>query len=159
MSQSDYATRPSRIPWPPILLVGAIAAAVGLGRLFPLPWPGLADLPARAIGLTFFAVGLGLMLWAFWTFQRHRSNIMPHRAADTLITDGPFWRFRNPIYLADTLLLLGAAELTHNIWFVITAGLFIPLITWLAILPEERHLEAKFGQAYRDYKARSRRWI
>jgi protein-S-isoprenylcysteine O-methyltransferase Ste14 len=57
------------------------------------------------------------------------------------------------------LLLLGAAELTKNVWFVILAPLFAALVTWLAILPEERHLEAKFGDAYRAYKASTRRWI
>ena len=48
---------------------------------------------------------------------------------------------------------------THNIWFAILAIPYIPLVTWLAILPEERHLEARFGDAWRDYKARTRRWI
>jgi protein-S-isoprenylcysteine O-methyltransferase Ste14 len=42
---------------------------------------------------------------------------------------------------------------------VILAPVFAVLMTWLAILPEERHLEAKFGDAYRAYKARTRRWI
>jgi protein-S-isoprenylcysteine O-methyltransferase Ste14 len=56
-------------------------------------------------------------------------------------------------------MLLGVAELTHNVWFVILATLYIPLVTWLAVLPEERHLEAQFGEDYRAYKARTRRWI
>jgi protein-S-isoprenylcysteine O-methyltransferase Ste14 len=42
---------------------------------------------------------------------------------------------------------------------VILALPFAVLVTWLAILPEERHLEERFGDAYRDYKARTRRWI
>jgi protein-S-isoprenylcysteine O-methyltransferase Ste14 len=55
--------------------------------------------------------------------------------------------------------LFGVAELTKNIWFVLAAGLFGLLVTALQILPEERHLEARFGEAYRDYKRRARRWI
>ena len=79
--------------------------------------------------------------------------------ATTLVTSGPFRRFRNPIYLADCLILLGLAELTKNVWFVIGAVVFAVLVTWLAILPEERHLERRFGEAYLDYKAKSRRWL
>ena len=45
------ADRPSRIPWPPILLLGAIVAALTLGGLAPLGWPGLDDTPARMVGL------------------------------------------------------------------------------------------------------------
>ena len=55
--------------------------------------------------------------------------------------------------------MLGAAELTKNVWFIITALAFAALVTWLQIIPEERHLDARFGQDYRDYKARARRWI
>jgi protein-S-isoprenylcysteine O-methyltransferase Ste14 len=85
--------------------------------------------------------------------------VRPDAAASVLVTSGPFQRFRNPIYIADVMLLLGIAEITKNVWFAVLAALFVPLVTWLAILPEERHLEARFGKAYLDYKARSRRWL
>jgi len=153
------ADRPSRIPWPPILLASAIAGAFLLGRLAPVGWPGLDDTPARVAGLAIGALGIFLMLWAAWTMHRARTTILPHRRSDALVTSGPFWRFRNPIYLGDVMVLLGLAELTKNIWFVPAAILFAVLVTYLAILPEERHLEARFGDAYRDYKARSRRWL
>ena len=48
--------RPTTFPWPPVLLAGSVIAAVLLGRLAPLPWPGLDDMPARVIGIGF---GLG----------------------------------------------------------------------------------------------------
>ena len=153
------ADRPSRIPWPPILLASAIAGAFLLGRLAPVGWPGLDDTPARVVGLAIGALGIFLMLWAAWTMHRARTTILPHRRSDALVTSGPFWRFRNPIYLGDVMVLLGLAELTKNIWFVPAAILFAVLVTYLAILPEERHLGARFGDAYRDYKARSRRWL
>jgi protein-S-isoprenylcysteine O-methyltransferase Ste14 len=56
-------------------------------------------------------------------------------------------------------LLFGVAELTRNVWFVILAFAFAGLVTLLQIIPEERHLEARFGQDWRDYAARTRRWI
>lgn len=151
--------RPTSIPWPPILLVAAFVAALIMKRAVPLTWPGLDDLPARVIGTGFGLGGLALMIWGFMTLQRHRTTVMPHQGVDHLVTDGPYRFRRNPIYLGEVLLMLGMAELTKNIWFVIVALVFALLLTVLQIIPEERHLEAKFGDTYRDYKERTRRWI
>lgn len=158
-SHTDDADRPSRIPWPPLLLVCAFAAAVTLGRFHPLEWPGLNDWPARIVGLGFGVAGIALMLAAIVTLRRHGTTVLPDVAATTLVTSGPYRRFRNPIYLADSFILLGLAELTKNVWFAAAAFVFALLVTWLAILPEERHLERRFGEAYRAYKEKSRRWL
>jgi len=155
----DAHARPSALPWPPVLLVTVIAAAWLLGSWWPLPWPGHDDLAARAVGVTIGGLGVLLMGWAAWTMRAAKTTILPHKGAERLVTTGPFRRFRNPIYIADTMILLGLAELTKNIWFGGAAIGFVALVTWLAILPEERHLTARFGQAYLDYKARSRRWL
>ena len=151
--------RPSAIPWPPILLAGALAGAWLLGAVLPLPWPGLDDAPAHIVGLGIGVAGIALLAWAALTLRRHGTTILPDKAADKLVTDGPYAFRRNPIYLADVLILFGVAELTKNIWFVVLAAVFAVLVTWLAILPEERHLEARFGDEFRNYKARTRRWI
>ncbi len=151
--------RPSPFPWPPVLLTVTFVAAWSLARVWPLPWPGLDDRPARVIGWGLLIGGIALAVWAIATMMRAGAQVRPDRAATALVTHGPFRRFRNPIYLADTMLLLGLAEVTQNIWIAIFTPLFVIAITWLAILPEERHLEAKFGDAYRAYKAGSRRWL
>lgn len=153
------AAPPSRVPWPPILLLAVVAGAVIMDRSIPLPWPGLDDLAARIVGLAIGTGGILLAVWATWTMHRAGTTVMPHQTADVLVTTGPFARLRNPIYVADIMLLLGGAEVTKNIWFVIGAAIFGVLVTFLAILPEERHLEARFGDAYRNYKSRSRRWL
>ena len=151
--------RPTSIPWPPLLLVTVGAAGWALGRYAPLPWPGADDLPARVIGIGFGVVGVGLLAWALLAFRRHKTTILPNRGASSLITDGPYRRLRNPIYLSEVLLFFGLAEATKNVWFAGAAFVFAFLVTELAILPEERHLEEKFGDSYRDYKMRTRRWI
>ena len=156
---SEPADRPSTVPWPPIILAGVVVAAVALGYLAPLSWPGTNDFAARTGGLAIGAVGIALLVWAIMTLRRHGTTVLPDVGATALVTDGPYWRFRNPIYLADAMILLGIAELTKNVWFAIAAAAFGALVTWLAILPEERHLERRFGKAYLDYKAKSRRWI
>lgn len=151
--------RPSRVPWPPLLLAGGVVGAVALGYLAPVSWPGIDDSPAHAIGLGIGAAGVALLAWGIMTLRRHGTTVRPDAAADSLVTTGPYRRFRNPIYLADCLILLGLAEVTKNVWFVAAAAAFAALVTWLAILPEERHLQRRFGAAYLDYKAKSRRWI
>jgi protein-S-isoprenylcysteine O-methyltransferase Ste14 len=155
----DNTERPSQVPWPPILLVGVIATAIALGYVAPIAWPGLDDEPARIIGRSVGIAGIALLAWAIVTLRQHDTTLLPDVGATHLVTSGPYWRFRNPIYLGDTMILLGAAELTKNLWLVIAAAVFVALVTWLAILPEERHLQRRFGQAYADYKAKSRRWL
>lgn len=160
--QHQRASDPARaniIPWPPLLLVIAIAGAYLMGRVRPLDWPGLDDFPARLVGLAFGLAGVILIAWGVATLRQHDTTVRPDQGATALATTGPFRRLRNPIYLGDTLVILGLAEITKNFWFVAAAVLFAVLVTWLQIIPEERHLEATFGNDYRDYKQRTRRWI
>ncbi len=151
--------RPSAIPWPALLLPGGIVAAWLLGRVAPLPWPGLNDLPARVIGYGLGAAGLALMAWGFLTLREADTTVLPHKRADRLVTDGAFRFRRNPIDMGEVLLFLGLAEATGNIWMAIMAPLFAVAVLVLAILPEERHLETRFGEAYLAYKERTRRWF
>lgn len=150
---------PSRIPWPPILLVATLAGAWLGNRLVPLGWPGLDDPLARLVGYVIGLAGVALLAWALITLKRADTTFLPDVAATRLVTHGPFRRWRNPMYLGNALILLGLAEITKVIWLVVLTPVFVILVTWLAILPEERHLEERFGEPYREYKERSRRWI
>lgn len=150
---------PSAVPWPPLLFAGAIAAPVILASLWPLSWPGLDDLAARIIGLGIGALGVLLAAWALVTLRCAGTTVRPDRPSTALVASGPYRRYRNPIYVADVMMLLGLAELTKNIWFVAFAALFAVLVTHLAIIPEENHLESRFGDDFIAYKERTRRWI
>ena len=147
------------IPWPQVLFAGAIAAAWLLTQLAPLPWPGLDDTPAHWVGLGFGIAGLLLIVFALKALVEHRTTVLPNRASTALVATGPYVKFRNPIYLGEVLLLFYGAEITKSIWFVAAGLTFGVLVTALQIIPEERHLEATFGDAYLDYKSRTRRWI
>lgn len=151
--------RPSHFPWPPVLFLLAIVAGWLLQRGLPLTWPGMNDTQAKIIAWGFIVGGFGLAIWALVTMLRGNAEFRPHAEATVLITTGPFRRFRNPMYLGYALILLGLADSAQNLWIAIMTPVFALAVTWLAILPEERHLEQKFGDAYREYKASSRRWI
>ena len=157
--QVPQADRPAAVPWPPILIAAVLAAGVLLARLYPLAWPGMDDLPARIIGYGIGAAGLALVAWGFLTLLRAGTTVLPNQRADRLVTGGAFRFRRNPIYMGEVLIFLGLAELTHNIWFAILAPLLAIALYVLAIRPEEQHLETRFGQAYLDYKERTRRWF
>ena len=136
-----------------------MATAVALGYAAPLAWPGQGDRAGRIAGFALGLAGIALLVWAAMTLRRHDTTILPDKPADALVTEGPYRARRNPIYIAHVLILLGIAEATRNIWFAFLTVPYVALVTWLAVLPEERHLEARFGEAYRAYKARTRRWI
>ena len=157
--QSAASGRANTFPWPPVLLAVSLVFAWLAGRLAPLSWPGVDDLAARVVGIGFGAAGIALIFWAIATLRRANTTVMPHKRSEHLVTSGPFARFRNPIYLGEVLLMLAIAELTKNVYFVIAALFFAISVTQLQILAEERHLSARFGDAYEAYRARARRWI
>lgn len=156
---NEKHARPSEFPWPPVLFLLVVVCAWVLNLFWPLAWPGIRDVPAKAIGIGFILVGFGIALWGLVTMLRGRAQVRPDREATVLITNGPFRRFRNPMYVGYALLLLGMSDTMQNIWVALLVPVFVLALTWLAILPEERHLEEKFGDAYRQYKSTSRRWI
>jgi protein-S-isoprenylcysteine O-methyltransferase Ste14 len=111
---------PNRIPWPPLIFAIAALVALSLGWMLPLahgaPWI------VRAAGGSVILLAIGLDASAVWTMHKARANILPHRAATALVTWGPFRLSRNPIYLGNTLALLGAAGLLANPWFIPAAA-------------------------------------
>lgn len=152
--------RPNRIPWPPLIYGGLALLALGLHWVLPLPWPeGVIRIVLAAVGLCLACGAVALDVTAALAFRRHRTTILPHRGASALITDGPFAKSRNPIYLANTLLVTGAGLIFGIGWLVIAAVAGAVLTQRLAIEREERHLAARFGQDWQDYAARTPRWL
>lgn len=148
------------IPWPPVIYVVAIAASVALGMLYPLPWIGdiFGDLLFGVGWVALFGVA---MLWitAIRAMFSAKTTLDPNAEPDHLVTSGPFGITRNPMYLANTLLLIGVAFITGIAWFLLFAFLAAFATQKLAIEKEEKILAAKFGKKYRDYAKRVRRWI
>ena len=147
---------PNRWPWPPLITGGAVLVALITARLWSPPalFPG-----AFAAGGLLVGLALGLDLWAMLVMRRWRANILPHRAATALVTTGPFAWSRNPIYLANTVLLIGLGLIVGSVWFLLLAFCAAFLTRKLAIEREEKILAERFGKRYRDYARRVRRWI
>jgi protein-S-isoprenylcysteine O-methyltransferase Ste14 len=156
----DATDRPNRVPWPPLLVVATLAAGALLSWVAPLPFAeGGFGAALRILGLGCVAAALSIDVWAFRTLRRHSTTILPHEAASALVTQGPFGLSRNPIYLANLLLVAGLGLALGRLWFVLLLPALALALQELAIKREERHLEARFGAAWRDYAARVRRWV
>lgn len=157
---TDTATRPNRIPWPPMIYVAAILASVALAFIQPLPWVGspLSDI-LFAAGWVIVVGSLAMDLSAMRTLARHKTTIMPHRSAEHLVSEGPYAFTRNPIYLGNTMLMIGVGLISGIAWFLLLAFVAAFATQKLAIEREERHLDLRFGKRYRDYRKKVRRWI
>ena len=154
----DESRRPRTLILPPAPYAAALLGGWWLDRnQLALP----LDLAAATRPLGWLAVGLGLALfaWTLWTFARHRTTVNPYVGASALCTSGPFRFSRNPIYLGDWFILVGVSLLLATLWPLAFAPLIWVMLRFGVIRHEEAHLEAKFGDAYRAYKARVRRWI
>lgn len=154
------AKPPMRFPWPVTILVAFAALAIIAGTFFPLPWfRGPFGEFLAGLGALLAVGGLILIVMVIAKFRKRRTPVAPYAAAAHLVTDGPFAISRNPIYLGMVTILFALAFVFGNLWFVVFGIATAFAISFLAIRPEERHLEQRFGKAWRDYAKRVRRWI
>lgn len=104
-------------------------------------------------------MGIAVGFWGSATMHRAGTNVRPDRPATALVTGGPFRFSRNPLYLSLITLYLGITLFCNVTWALIILAPVLAFVHWRIVLREEKYLEAKFGDAYRDYKTRVRRWI
>lgn len=158
---NDIKNRPNKIPWPPLIYISVFVASSLLNLIVPLDTRAVvAALPfLQSLGAVLMVVGLGLDFSAMYAMYRARTNILPHRAADKLLTSGVFSFTRNPIYVGNTLLLLGTALHWPLPWLVPATFLAALAVDRLAIRREETHLALRFGSEFTAYMRRTPRWI
>ena len=156
-------TPPSTIPWPPLIYGSAVVAAWAAQIVLPLPLVRLAHCQTvemiRCTGVLIFLVGLLTDFLSVVTLWLSRTTVRPDRPATRLVTSGPFRWSRNPIYLGNTVMLAGAALAFGNAWLIGCACVAALLVRRLAITPEEKHLNACFGEEWSSYRRKTGRWF
>ena len=141
-------------------LTWALAVIVGLALDWLLPLPFLpAGLPAAFLGAMVFVLALALFAWAIITITRAGSSVPTNRPTTTIVDSGPFRFTRNPIYTGMFLGLIGLAIAFDNLWLLVTLVPFVLVIRYGVVAREEDYLERKFGDIYRGYRSRVRRWL
>ncbi len=145
---------PNTLPWPPMIFGGLVLTGLLLQTVLPI------DLAGTFIWPGYFVLAAGIMLdiWAMTTMKKARTNILPHRAADNLVTSGPFALMRNPIYVGNSIATLGLGLAMQNGWLLIATPLAVIATHQLAVVREQIHLEEKFGQAWSDYAKQVKAW-
>lgn len=114
-----------------------------------------------AIGWIYVLLGLAIDVVAILQFRKHKTTINPLKPQNStaLITNGLYRFTRNPMYLGMALLLVGAALIMRCLSPMFMPIVFCLIVTGLQILPEERILTQKFGDDFRQYRHRVRRWF
>jgi protein-S-isoprenylcysteine O-methyltransferase Ste14 len=141
---ADTADTAHVIIRPPLAWGAAVLAGIALNWLVPLPFLP-AGLPAGWLGTLVFGLALALFAWAIVTMTQAGTNVPTNRPVTTIVESGPYRFTRNPIYLGMFLGLVGLA-----IAFV---------VRYAVVAREEAYLDRKFGNVYRGYRSRVRRWL
>jgi protein-S-isoprenylcysteine O-methyltransferase Ste14 len=154
----DTADTANVIIHPPIAWALAIIVGLSLDRLVPLPFMPAA-LPAHWIGAVVFLLAIALGVSAVVTMTKAGSNVPTNRPTITIVTHGPYRFTRNPIYLGMFLGQIGLAIAFNSVWLLVTLVPFALVIRYGVIAREEAYLTRRFGDVYRGYCSRVRRWL
>ena len=155
MAEKDTAG--IRVP-PPLFYLGGFLIGVALELAFPVdgPAPWIRSVGA-ALGLAGFIVFGSRAVLAF---RRAQTPVIPFKPTTALVTTGwPYSHTRNPMYVGLAFLYAGFAFGFGVIWAFAILPFVLIAIDRLVIAREEPYLERKFGEPYRDYKGRVRRWL
>ena len=153
-AESDH---PNIIALPPLIYLTALIAGVVAHFLDPRPL-----FHSRAVfwvGVAMVGVCVALALWARRTMERAGTNINPYQPALEIVTAGPFRFTRNPMYLAMIIGYVGVVLMVNGVWPAVMTVPLAWIIQWGVIAREEKYLDARFGETYRSYRARVRRWF
>ncbi len=154
---SDPGETKQRCVLPPVFFLAALVAMGALHELAPgtrLIWP-----PYTYLGWIAFAAGVIAAVAVKRRFDRAGISIKPNQVPEHLVTDGLFAYSRNPVYASMILGLAGIFVVLGTLTPALVVPVFAYLISVRFIALEERLLEDRFGDAYRDYAGRVRRWI
>ena len=122
------------------------------------------------VGLLIMCLGIFIYLWTIMSFLLRGMGtpaIWFTKAISFIIGEEPMkmvssglYRYsRNPMYLGVITTVAGEGiffQYSNLLWYAFS--LFI-VFTLVVIFIEEPHLEEKFGEEYKSYKKKTRRWL
>ena len=148
---------PNVIARPPLLFLAALLWAIITHGFITLRFH-MGDAPFY-LGVAFMAAGAILIAAAITELHAAKTGVDPMKPVTALVTGGVYRYSRNPIYIGLSLLYFGIGGVLDMPWILVY---FLPLLWFLhngVILREEAFMEGKFGQEYREYKQRVKRWF
>ena len=109
---------------------------------------------AMTIGAALMAIGFGYAIWSIVTQYRLGGGTpVPAVPTKKLIVEGPYRNSRNPMYFGTVIMYLGLSVAYQSVsMFIAIFTIFVvPLLLWIKFI-EEKELEIRFGDDYREYK-------
>ena len=144
---------------PPVLYAVALGVVLGLRWWWPM---GIFSGHAAAVrwaGVALVPVAFGIGAWGAVTLRKAGTNVNPMLPSTAIVANGPFAFSRNPLYVGLAIAFLGITLALDSWWGFIVLVPVIVLMHFGVVLREERYLAGKFGDAYRDYCTRVRRYF
>jgi protein-S-isoprenylcysteine O-methyltransferase Ste14 len=125
-------------------------------------WIAFAALPVpdglRWFGFALCLIALPLLVWMFRSLGNNITDTVQTRAHAQLVVRGPYQYIRHPLYSFGVLFFVGLMLMTANVLIVLFGATALTML--LVRTPnEETKLVEKFGDAYREYMARTPRFL
>jgi protein-S-isoprenylcysteine O-methyltransferase Ste14 len=127
------------------------------------PVLAFADVPLHPAAL---AAGVAVNALGLWVFHRSHADLgtnwsisLEVREGHTLVTGGVYSRVRHPMYLGLLLYSVGQALFLPNLVAGPAYLAVMALIVGCRLGPEERMMRDRFGAAWDDYAAGTRRLV
>ena len=142
---------------PPLTYLLTLLLGLVLDRRFHVPF--LPHGVARVLGWPLVGGGMALATWFIRTMRGADTTLEVNKPVSSLVQDGPFRYSRNPGYLSLAMIYAGIAILRNALLAIVLLPLLVVVTQRELIEREERYLERTFGEEYRAYKRRVRRWV
>jgi protein-S-isoprenylcysteine O-methyltransferase Ste14 len=142
---------------PPVYFFAALIIMVVLHHLLPLAQ--LIPAPVSYAGTFLVIAGFSISAWGAHSFKKADTPVKPFEKSTALITHGLYRYTRNPMYSGMMIILLGTWILLGSLSPLLVIPVFFLIIQEGFIKHEEPFLEGIFGDEYREYKSRVRRWL
>lgn len=155
-SQEAGSDRRALTRLPPVHFFATLVGMLALHFAFPIAHWNLGM--SRFAGLPFALLGIAVVVSSVRRF-RSVTTLLPFGEPSVLVTQGFFRVSRNPMYTGLLLSIVGAAIMLGSATPAIAIPLFAVLMHTMFIAHEERVLERRFGETYRAYRRRVRRWL
>jgi protein-S-isoprenylcysteine O-methyltransferase Ste14 len=145
---------------PPRLFLAAILLGLAADRGLPISHGVHAGRVDHLIGGgALMALGIALMVAAIRGFRRAGTPVPTVEPTTALVTTGPHGWSRNPIYLGMYLIYAGIGVMAASTGMLMLLLPLIVIMRYGVVAREEAYLERRFGDAYRNYTSRVRRWL
>jgi len=144
---------------PPLLFLAALLLGFALDHLLPVAFPLPRTDLHRIIAGTLILIGIAVFAASIRNFSSAATPVQGTKPTRVLVTTGIHGWSRNPIYLGMFLVYVGIGIAVRSPSIVILTLPLAIIIHYGVIAREEAYLERRFGDEYRNYKARVRRWV